>query len=42
MIAFKAIILGEAELAAGVVQLRDLATGEQSAVALDAIEAALG
>jgi histidyl-tRNA synthetase len=40
--ASKAIILGEAELAAGVVQLRDLATGEQSAVALDAIEAALG
>jgi histidyl-tRNA synthetase len=40
--ASKALILGEAELAAGMVQLRDLGTGEQRAVALDAVEAALG
>jgi histidyl-tRNA synthetase len=36
----RALILGESELAAGVVQLRDLATGEQRSLPLDAVEAA--
>ncbi len=37
-----ALILGEAELAAGSVTLRDLDSGEQSEIALDAVEGALG
>jgi len=38
--ASRALILGESELAAGIVQLRDLATGEQRSLPLDAVEAA--
>ena len=38
----RAIVIGQSELEAGIVQVRDLATGEQRAVALDAVEAALG
>jgi len=37
-----ALILGADELAAGTVTLRDLDSGEQEAVALDAVEGALG